>query len=190
MWFQHFRGRGTPQALAEASAAILSVTSTPLPQAPPANPKTSLNVNRLNAIIGAKGTVGSDGVASFEVPPGEPITLGGEKISPYLNVFPSVAFQPLDHRTVVVPDFGQTASPSIRWLASCARRAGRWTACTTRRPTSIPSCTFRTISRSVTPMPSPPKCDAGSTLFTTRPTKPLPSGVDDLPTVHESGCLP
>ncbi len=114
VYFQHFRGRGTPKALAKACAAVLAVTSTPLPQAPASNPKTRLDVKRLSRIIGTKGTVSSDGVVGFSLPPTVPIILGGVRINPYLNVYTSVDFQPLDHRTVVVPDFGVTAAQADR----------------------------------------------------------------------------
>lgn len=110
VWFMHMRGNGSARKLAEACAAILSVTSTPLPQAPPKNPTTPLDAKRLAKIIGAPATVGASGVVSFEVARRDPITLGGHHISPYLNVFTSIAFQPLGgEQAVVVPDFGQEA---------------------------------------------------------------------------------
>lgn len=110
VWFMHLRGRGSARAVAEGCAAMLGVTSTPLPQAPPAHPSTPLDAKRLAGIIGGQATVGADGVVSFQIPHREQITLCGVKVSPYLNVYSPVAFQPLGgDRAVAVPDFGMTA---------------------------------------------------------------------------------
>ena len=110
VWFMHFRGHGPACEIAEACAAMLAATSTPLPQAPPAHPTTPLNVRRLESIIGAPATVGSDGVVGFQIPRRERIILGGVPISPYLNVYIPVDFEPLGGDTaVVVPDFGMVA---------------------------------------------------------------------------------
>lgn len=123
VFFMHFRGRGSARRLAEACAAVLRVTSTPLPQAPPKNPTTPLDTRRLAAIIGATPTVEADGVVSFDLPQREPIMLGGVHISPFLNVFTSVAFEPLHDRTVVVADFGLLAG-QINPQARTMRRQG------------------------------------------------------------------
>jgi hypothetical protein len=118
VWFMHMRGRGSARALAEGCHAVLSATSTPLPQAPPKHPSTPLDVKRLSAIIGAPGTVGASGVVSFEIPRRNPIHLGGVRISPFLNVYTPIAFQPLGGaQAVVVPDFGQEAQE----VGPCAR---------------------------------------------------------------------
>jgi hypothetical protein len=110
VWFMHMRGHGPTCQVAEACAAVLAATSTPLPQAPQKNPTTPLDAHRLEAIIGSSATVGSDGVVSFQIPRQERILLGGVQISPYLNAYTSVDFQPLGGSTaVVVPDFGQRA---------------------------------------------------------------------------------
>lgn len=107
VWFMHFRGHGSARQVAEGCAAILAATSTPLPQAPPVNPTTPLNVRRLESVIGAPGTVGSDGVVSFQIPRREQIILGGVSISPFLNVFTPVDLEPLGGDiAVVIPDFG------------------------------------------------------------------------------------
>jgi hypothetical protein len=124
VWFMHMRGHGSARALARACAAILSVTSTPLPQAPPKHPSTPLDVKRLSKIIGAPGTVGASGVVAFEIPRRNPITLGGVRVSPFLNVFSPIDFQPLGgDRAVVVPDFAQEAHEIDR-LAATMRGQG------------------------------------------------------------------
>lgn len=108
VWFMHMRGRGSARKVAEACHAVISATSTPLPQAPPKHPATPLDVRRLAKIIGATPTVGASGVVGFELPQREPVVLGGVRINPFLNVYTSVDFQPLGgDRAVVVPDFGQ-----------------------------------------------------------------------------------
>lgn len=124
VWFVHFRGHGSARQIAEGCAAILAATSTPLPQAPPTNPTTPLNVRRLESIIGAPGTVGTDGVVGFQIPRREQISLGGISISPFLNVFTSVGFEPLGGDTaVVIPDFGMVAG-EIDNVARVMRRQG------------------------------------------------------------------
>ncbi len=108
VYFMHMRIRGSARKSAEACAAVLSATSTPLPQAPPKNPTTPLDPKRLGSIIGSTPTVGASGVVSFSLPPREQIMLGGVAINPYLNVYTSVDFQPLGgNRAICVPDFGQ-----------------------------------------------------------------------------------
>lgn len=124
VWFMHFRSKGSARRIAEGIAAILSATSTPLPQAPPKNPTTPLDAKRLARIIGAPATVDDSGVVNFALPQREPITLGGVRINPYLNVSTTVAFQPLDgHRAVAVPDFGQLAH-QVNNCASTMRAQG------------------------------------------------------------------
>lgn len=110
MWFMHMRIRGSARKVAEACHAVISVTSTPLPQAPPAHPTTRLNPQRLSKIIGQSATVGASGVVTIDVPQRTPIILDGARISPFLNVYIPVSFQPLGGaQAVVVPDFGMTA---------------------------------------------------------------------------------
>lgn len=97
-------------------------------------------------------SVGSSGVVTFELPQREPIMLGGVRISPYLNVYTPVAFQPLGgDRAVVVPDFGLLAH-QVNGLAKAMHGQG-WdsTAFTTRRPTSTRSSISPPTSRSATP---------------------------------------
>ena len=124
VWFMHFRGRGSARKLAEAVRAVLSVTSTPLPQAPPEHPTTPLDAKRLSKIIGQPATVGASGVVSIDVPRRDRIILGGVHISPELNVFTPVGFEPLGgSKAVVVPDFGMTAS-EIQKVTAVMRAQG------------------------------------------------------------------
>ena len=110
VWFMHMRGRGPARRIAEACAAVLAATSTPLPQSPPAHPRTPLDVRRLERAIGSSATVGADGVVSFQIPQRIPIILDGMPVSPFLNVYSPIEFEPLGgDDAAVVPDFGMLA---------------------------------------------------------------------------------
>jgi hypothetical protein len=69
VWFIHWRGPGDPLALATAVHKTVKATSTPLPQAPPANPTAPLDPERLKSILhGFDVDVGSDGVVTVLQP--------------------------------------------------------------------------------------------------------------------------
>jgi hypothetical protein len=122
--FVHIRGQGTARQVAEGCAAMLKATSTPLPQAPPKNPATPLDTKRLAKIIGSPASVGASGVVSFSVPQREPITLGGVRINPYLNVATPINFEPLGgEKAAVIPEFGMLAN-QIDNVARTMRRQG------------------------------------------------------------------
>ncbi len=112
VWFIHFRKQGDPLEIARGVKAALNVTSTPFPQTLPSNPTTPLPADEIGEILGASPTIGSDGVVTYDVPREDPITLGGVRINPYLNVATSIAFEPLeDGKTAAaVPDYGMVAS--------------------------------------------------------------------------------
>ncbi len=110
VYFEHFRGRGKAADLARACADIISVTSTPLPQAPPSNPKTRLDVARLSRIIGAMGTVGSNGTVTFSLPPIRADHPGRGQDQPVSQRLHLGGLRATRRRgTVVVPDFAQLA---------------------------------------------------------------------------------
>jgi len=112
VWFIHFRAAGNPIQIARGVKAALNVTSTPFPQTNPTNPTTPLPANKLGEILGAKPSIGADGIVNFAVPREDPITLGGIHINPYLNVSTPISFQPYGggQNAAAVPDFGMTAS--------------------------------------------------------------------------------
>ena len=123
VFFIHFRAVGEARAIAAGCKAGLNATSTPLPQSPPKHPHTSLPAQRIGEIIGAKPTIGANGVVSMQIPRAEAIQLGGVHINPYLNVSAPVLFEPLgDGRAAAVPDFGMIPS-EIQSLV--ARMRGR-----------------------------------------------------------------
>ncbi len=108
VWFIHFRAGGDALQLARGVKAALNVTSTPFPQMLPKNPTTPLPAEALGDIIGAKPSIGSNGIVNFLVPRANPITLGGVSINPYLNVATSIAFQPCGggQNAIAIPDYG------------------------------------------------------------------------------------
>lgn len=111
-WFIHFRGVGDPIALAKAVKQAINVTSTPFPQTMPKNPTTSLPADAMGKILGAKPSIGADGVVSFDLPRKETIHLGGYVISNYLNVTTAINFEPLPNSQAAAgaPDFAMIAS--------------------------------------------------------------------------------
>jgi len=112
VWFIHFRATGDPVRIAQGAKAALNVTSTPFPQMSPTNPTTPLPANQLGQILGAQPSIGADGVVNFDIPRAEPITLGGIRVNPYLNMATSVSFEPYGggENAVGIPDFGMIAS--------------------------------------------------------------------------------
>ena len=108
VWFIHFRARGDAAQIAKGIKAALNVTSTPFPQAPPAHPTTPLPAEELGDIIGAKPSIGSNGVVNFDVPRDDAIVLGGTRVNPYLNLATSIAFEPYGggQNAAAVPDYG------------------------------------------------------------------------------------
>lgn len=108
----HFRGIGRPLDLARALAAVVAVTGTPLPQKSPAAPKTPLDKEKLEKILGGSGEIGGDGVVTVTVARKETIVLDGIALNSETGVSHSIAFQPLEdsNRTAVAPDFALIAS--------------------------------------------------------------------------------
>jgi hypothetical protein len=113
VWFIHLRGKGGAVSLARRAHAVLKATSTPLPQQPPANPKTPLDAKRLQKILhGYDAEVGSDGVVTVYVARRNRETLAGVRVKPETNIAANVGFEPLSSdgsNAAVIPDFGLTA---------------------------------------------------------------------------------
>ncbi|MBV9333865.1 MAG: DUF1259 domain-containing protein [Candidatus Eremiobacteraeota bacterium] len=123
VFFIHFRAVGDALAIARGCKAALNATSTPLPQAPPKHPHTPLPAAELGKIIGAKPSVGANGVVSFQVPRAERIMLGGVHINPYLNVSLPIVFEPLPGgQAAAVPDFGMIPSEIQRLVGRMRSR--------------------------------------------------------------------
>jgi hypothetical protein len=115
VWFIHFRGQGDPIQLARDVHAVLKATSTPLPQAPPANPTTPLEPQRLQSILhGYDSEVGDDGVVTVFVARRDEIRINGVVVKPETNIATNIAFEPLGGagaaHAAAAPDFGMIAS--------------------------------------------------------------------------------
>ncbi len=125
VWFIHFRAAGDPIRIARGVKAALGVTSTPFPQTNPVNPKTPLPADALGKILGAKPSIGADGIVNFSVPREEAITLGGIRISPNLNVETAVSFQPYGggQNAAAAVDYGMVAA-EIQNVIGLMRRQG------------------------------------------------------------------
>ena len=125
VWFLHLRGRGSALDLARKVHRVLEAASMPLPQVPPANPKTPFDTARLKKILHAYDVeVGDGGVATFFVARRNPIFIGGIRVDPSTNIATNIAFEPLNStgtQAAAVPDFGMTASevnPVVRTMQS------------------------------------------------------------------------
>jgi len=82
VWFIHVREVGDPLRLARDVHAVISATSTPLLQEPPAHPTTPLPAKRLGQILGGPATVGENGVVTVDVPRAHGVVLGGIHVDP------------------------------------------------------------------------------------------------------------
>ena len=121
----HFRGIGNPLELARGVAAVVSATGTPLPQKSPIAPKTTLDKNKLEKILGGSAEIADDGVVIVSIPRKETIMLGGVPLKSDMGVSHTVAFEPLDggKKTAVAPDFALIAS-EINPLLQMMREQG------------------------------------------------------------------
>jgi hypothetical protein len=112
VWFIHFRGQGHPLKLAAAVRRVLNVTSTPLPQKSPADPKTPLDHAKLAKILHGSSEIGEEGVVTITVTRKGPIRIGDVSVSPEANVSTNISFLPLDDtgtRAAAAPDFSMSA---------------------------------------------------------------------------------
>ena len=125
LFHMHFRGIGHPLTLARAVAAVVARTGTPLPQKSATAPKTSLDKDKLEKILGGTAEVADDGVVIVSIPRKETIVLDGVPLKSEMGVSHTVAFEPLagGKRTAVAPDFALIAS-EINPLVQSMREQG------------------------------------------------------------------
>jgi hypothetical protein len=113
-WFIHFRAIGDPVMIAQAVHDAIRVTSVRLPQSPPKNPHTPLNVGRLKTILGSTSAqVGAGGVVTVTLTQKRPVHLGGVLLNQSANAETNIVFEPLNSagtRVAVAPDYGMTAT--------------------------------------------------------------------------------
>jgi hypothetical protein len=125
VWFVHYRKVGNPLEIARAIKSALDVTSTPFPQTTPPNPTTPLPADELGRILGASPSIGASGVVTFDIPRKDPITLGGIRVSPYLNIASSIVFEPYGggENAAVAPDYSLLASEIDRVISFARKHA-------------------------------------------------------------------
>jgi uncharacterized protein DUF1259 len=125
VWFIHWRGRGEPLALAQATRDILAATSIPLPQTSPKNPKTPLDPHRLKTILhGYEASVGKEGIVTVYVARKNPIHIEDVRVQPQTNVATEVAFAPHGAGTaIVIPDFAMEGA-EVNPVVSVMRAQG------------------------------------------------------------------
>ncbi|MCU1355831.1 MAG: hypothetical protein JWM89_1249 [Acidimicrobiales bacterium] len=126
IWFIHFRGTGTPRKLARSVRKVLAATSTPLPQTPPEHPTTSLDPDRLAAILHGDAEVGDEGVVTVTVPRNDTIVVDGIQVSPEANISTVIEIKPLDfvgHVAAVAPDFSLRSDEIQRVVATMRKDA-------------------------------------------------------------------
>jgi hypothetical protein len=131
VWFIHFRGLGDPLKLARGIHNAIKVTSTPLPQAPPAHPKSPLDAKLLGEILRGQPSIGDEGVVTVNVARRDQIVIDGVKVSPEANISTGVLFKPLattGSQAAVGPDFGMIG-PEVQTVVSVMRRQGWFVGC-------------------------------------------------------------
>ena len=118
--YMHYLGSGDAAKLAETLAAALKETGTPAPAAnPAAPPRFSLEVEKIDEVMGRKGTGGRI-LLQFGIPRAEKIEEGGMEIPPAMGVATGINFAPTGTGTAEISgDFvllGSEVNPVIRAL--------------------------------------------------------------------------
>lgn len=132
VWFVHYRAIGDAITLAKAVRAALNVTRTPLPQAPPSNPTTPLNVNALKTILRADEiSVGDEGVVTAWIYRRNVEIIDGIPVNPQANISTNVEFKPLDNNGTadVVPDFSMESKEIVPVVKLMLNQLGWYQGC-------------------------------------------------------------
>jgi hypothetical protein len=112
-FYMHVSGRGDPIKLAAAFHDALSASGTPFtspaaaPQPGPmaSTPSIDLDSQRIEEVLGRKGTVNS-GVLQFGIPRGDTISEDGMAVPPAMGTAISINFQPTgDGKAAITGDF-------------------------------------------------------------------------------------
>ena len=131
VWFIHFRALGNPLTIAEGIHRAIKVTSTPLPQAPPAHPTSPLNAKLLGQILHGQASIGDQGVVTVNVSRKDQIVIDGVQVSPEANIATGIEFKPLSttgDKAAAAPDFGMIG-PEVQPVVSLMRRQGWFVGC-------------------------------------------------------------
>lgn len=118
--YLHFHGHGDAASLAGTLRSALALTSTPLaaPRPRTAPEASGPDVEKLEQILGPKGT-SRGGVVSFSIPRAEKLTGGGAALGPRMGVATAINFQTEGSGAATAGDFVLLAAevqPVIRAL--------------------------------------------------------------------------
>ncbi|MGI8438069.1 MAG: DUF1259 domain-containing protein [Chthoniobacterales bacterium] len=132
VWFVHFRGTGDPVELATSIKAALKKTALPFPlEAPPKNPKSPLDSERLAQILHGKASIGDHGVVTIWVKRTDKVTVDGVEVDPRANISTNIEFKPIDQgpRAAVIPDFSMTAEQVTSVITLMRTKLGWYQGC-------------------------------------------------------------
>jgi len=121
VFYMHVGGHGDPAKLAESVRAALSMSKTPLTQAPAASapPAVDLDTAALEKTLGAKGN-NNGGVYQFGIPRAEAITEGGMAVPAPMGTGTAINFQPTGGgKAAITGDFvllGSEVTPVMKAL--------------------------------------------------------------------------
>ncbi len=120
VWFIHVREVGDPLRLARDVHAVISATSTPLLQEPPAHPTTPLPAKRLGQILGGPAHRRRKRRGDRRRPARPRCGARWHSCRPDLNIANNIQFEPLGNgKAAAVPDFALTAgevNPVVRTM--------------------------------------------------------------------------
>ena len=132
VWFVHFRGTGDPLELANSIKAALKKTALPFPlEAPPKNPKSPLDSERLAKILHGEASVGEDGVVTIWIKRADKVTIDGVEVNPRANISTNIEFKPIADgpRAAVIPDFSMTAEQVTPVITLMRTKLGWYQGC-------------------------------------------------------------
>jgi hypothetical protein len=132
IWFVHFRGTGDPIELARSIKAALKKTALPFPlKAPPKNPKSPLDGERLAKILQGEASIGDNGVVTIWVKRKDKVTVDGVEVNPRANVSTNIQFKPIDQgpRAAVIADFSMRAEEVTPVITLMRTKLGWYQGC-------------------------------------------------------------
>ncbi|HEY3661974.1 MAG TPA: DUF1259 domain-containing protein [Chthoniobacterales bacterium] len=132
VWFVHFRGTGAPVELATSIKAALKKTGLAFPlKAPPQNPKSPLDSERLAKILHGEASIGENGVVTIWIKRKDKVTVDGVEANPRANISTNVEFKPIGQgpRAAVIPDFSMKAEQVTPVITLMRTKLGWYQGC-------------------------------------------------------------
>jgi Domain of Unknown Function (DUF1259) len=132
IWFVHFRGTGDPAEIANSIKAALKKTALSFPlKAPPKNPKSPLDSERLARILHGEASIGDHGVVTIWIRRKDKVTVGGVEVNPRANISTNIEFKPIDQgpRAAVIPDFSMKPEQVTPVITLMRTRLGWYQGC-------------------------------------------------------------